>query len=227
MRPPGYRWIWDHLPEEQDQVDFVSLKAPSQFGGPGRLVSRWPAFFRLGLLAIRRSSRRQYDLLLAWESKAGFPLAVLRQLTSRHSPPLVILGFTLPPYATPFLGLIRYSLRAVDHVTVLARSEIKVYQGLLGLPPSKISLGSYGIYDMSDEARLSESPRVDGCPYLHASGRSWRDYGILIQAMAGLDIPVVIHWGRPEFPGPPHTGQRRDQLRHAGAARRGRSWLLL
>ena len=208
-------------------MDFVSLKAPSQFGGPGRLVSRWPAFFRLGLLAIRRSSRRQYDLLLAWESKAGFPLAVLRQLTSRHSPPLVILGFTLPPYATPFLGLIRYSLRAVDHVTVLARSEVEVYQGLLALPPSKISLGWYGIYDTSDDARLFRKPP---CRWLPLSSRQWQVMARLRHPDSGGGWPRYpgrYPWGRPQFPGPPHTGQRRDQLRHAGAARRGRSWLLL
>ena len=141
---------------------------------------------------MRRSTAQHYDLVVAWESKIGIPLALLRCFTGRTRTPLVILTFTPGEVANPLYPLIRLALKAVDHITVLTRAEIGVYGRLFGLPESKISLCLLGTYDQFPGG----PPAAHGdpaAPYVHASGRSARDYDTLVKAAQGLPARVVIH----------------------------------
>ncbi len=186
------RWIWNHLTDQGDEVDFLWATAPDLAGRLGKLLTRYPPFWQLALRALRQSGARRYDLLVTWESKVGIPLAILRQLTGRRHPPLVILTFTPGETLPSLYPLIRAALKAVDHVTVLTQAEIDSYCRLFDLPASQISLCLLGTYDLyPDGPPVSQG--VSNPPYIHASGRSARDYRTLARAAEGLPADVVIH----------------------------------
>lgn len=192
IQPPD-RWIWNHLDGVKDQTDFLWAETGDRSGRLGKLVSRYPPFWRLALRALRQTTTHDYyDLIIAWESKTGIPLALLRRLSGQTRTPFVILTFTPGEVARAFFPLISYALGAVDHVTVLTDAEIEAYHRLFGLSRSKISLCLLGTYDLYPAG----PPAAQGSaasPYVHASGRSARDYSTLVKAAQGLPAGVVIH----------------------------------
>lgn len=191
IKPPD-RWIWNHLDDVKDQTDFLWAESGDRSGRLGKFISRYPPFWRLALRALRQTTTREYDLIVAWESKTGIPLALLRYLSGQTRTPFIILTFTPGEVARAFFPLIRYALGAVDHVTVLTHAEIEAYCHLFGLFESKISpclLGTYDLYPAGPPAAQSST----ASPYVHASGRSARDYGTLVKAAQGLPAGVVIH----------------------------------
>ena len=100
------QWLWDYLPEAGDEVEFLTLTAPQdRFSGRGKLLSYYPAYWRLGWKAIQRVAQKDFDLVMAWEAKNGFPYAVLRRLLGKKSPPLVIAAFNYRRPLRNFLGL--------------------------------------------------------------------------------------------------------------------------
>lgn len=191
VKPPD-RWIWNHLDGIHDEVDFLFAQPGDRARGLGKLITRYPPFWKLALSATRRCSAEHYDLVVAWESKTGIPLAVLRRLRGSTRPPFIILTFTPGEVARPFYPFIRTALKAVDRVTVITRAEIDAYGRLFGLPASEISLCLLGTYDLFPAGPPVSQGNPDS-PYVHASGRSARDYGTLVKAAQGLPAGVVIH----------------------------------
>src|SRR5262245_47596632 len=93
---PGDRWLWKYLPSNEDQLDFLSTTGfTDRFEKWGKLLSYYPAFWRSGIRAFRKTQRESYDLIIAWEGKNGFPYAALRSLFGQKSPPLIILTFNM------------------------------------------------------------------------------------------------------------------------------------
>ncbi len=191
VNPPD-RWIWNHLDTQHNEVNFLWAQPADRARGLGKLLTRYPTFWKLALQALRRCSAEHYDLIVAWESKTGIPLALLRRLSGQTRTPFVILTFTPGEVAHAFFPLIRYALGAVDHVTVLTRAEMDAYRRPFGLSGSKISLCLLGTYDLfpGGPPAAQGSPTT---PYVHASGRSARDYATLVRAAQGLPAGVVIH----------------------------------
>lgn len=188
------RWIWNYLSDPQDEVDFLWDKAGDRFGGWGKLLDRYPAYYRLAGRALSQMAKKDYDVIVAWESKVGIPFALARHLGRGHLPPFVLLAFNpgdLPGFAGP---LLHAALRQVDHMTVLAHAEAEEYQRLYKVPASRITLSPLPSYDMLDDVRsLAASSTAAGSPYIHASGRSSRDYATLVEAVEGLDVKTIIH----------------------------------
>lgn len=191
ISPPD-RWIWNYLPGVSDQVDFLWAETSDRSGRLGKFVTRYPPFWQLAYRALRQAAMQEYDLMVAWESKTGIPLALLRSLFGQTQTPFIILTFTPGEVARAFFPLIRYALKAVTRVTVLTRAEIAAYHRLFGLTESKINLCLLGTYDLYPAG----PPAPQGAftsPYVHASGRSARDYSTLVEAARGLPARVVIH----------------------------------
>lgn len=188
------RWIWNYLPDQQDEVDFLWTEAADRFGGLGKLVTRYPAYFRLAGRALSQTSKRVYDVIVAWESKVGIPFALTRLLGRSRMPPLLLLAFNpgdLPIYTGP---LIRRALHQVNHITVLTQAEAEEYSRLYGIPTCRIMLNPLPSYDIFEEVRnLTASSRDKSSLYIHASGRSSRDYATLVRAVEGLGVRTVIH----------------------------------
>jgi glycosyltransferase involved in cell wall biosynthesis len=192
---PGDRWLWKYLPDNHDEVDFlVTSGGVDRYKKWGKLFSYYPAFWWLGLRALLKTRQTQYDLVVAWEGKNGFPYAVLRSLTGQKQPPLIILAFNIRGVISHFLGLVRFGLRSVSRVVVFTPVEVEHYQRLLSLAPDAISYCPHGWYDPMRwyvPREMSQPDALDG-KFILTSGRSYRDYATLARAVDGTEVKVKV-----------------------------------
>jgi len=193
VRPPD-RWLWNYLPDEPDEVDFLATEAPDRSATWGKLVTRYPWFLGLAFRALSQLKRKQYDLVVTWESPIGIPFALIARLQRGRVPPIVIISFNpgdVPVFFRPLIGL---GLRNVAHCAVLTPTEATTYARQYAIPRARISLFALPCYDLYGAIKGRNAPHpYGGEPYLHASGRSSRDYATLINAVTGLPIKAVIH----------------------------------
>lgn len=187
---PSDRWIWNYLPHASDHVEFLFSSATDRFQKWGKLLQYYPSYWKFGLQVLRRTQAANYDLVVAWEGKNGFPYATLRHMVGRKRPPLVILSLNFRGMIRHFGSLARFGMRTVDHTTVLTPFEVTHYQKVLSLPAERISFCPLGWYDLPSAIRANlEAPQEK---FILASGRSYRDYATLAKAVAGLDLKLVI-----------------------------------
>lgn len=189
----GDRWLWNYLPERDDQVDFAVARPPDLFGGVGKALTRYPGYLLTARGALRTARRGEYDAIVAWESKNGVPAAGLRWLGRERRPPLVLLTFSAKPNALRLAGLLRGWLRYVDHLTVPSAWEAAYYGQILGLAAGQVSICHLGAYDLAAEVPLAgPAPVSTAEPYLFSGGRTDRDYRTLLEAVAGSGVRTVI-----------------------------------
>jgi glycosyltransferase involved in cell wall biosynthesis len=191
VEPPD-RWIWNYLPDaaQRDHVDFMHTSSRDWFPKWGKLLAYYPAYWHLAMRALRRSRTDNYDLVVAWESKHGFPLAALRRWLDVCGPKLVILAFSFKGIGMNVLTPSRQAMRAVDHVTVPSYGEIEYYGKLLDFPADRMTYCPLGWYDF---LRHFDVPEENGGDYVFAGGRSYRDYRTLFEAMAGSEGKLIVN----------------------------------
>jgi glycosyltransferase involved in cell wall biosynthesis len=187
---PGDNWIWDYIANHDDQVDFVSsfsiprLSKALGFLGLGRFVVPWI----LAMKGFAQTLWKDYDLIVAWESKTGLPLAILRTLFRQYKPKLVILAFHVRGLFLHLLTITRNVIKAIDHVTVPTTSEVAYYAELLDLPRCKVSYCPLGGYDPFENTEST----TEGEAYVFSGGGSYRDYATLAEAVLGLDVRIKL-----------------------------------
>ena len=194
---PGDRWLWNYLPSNNDEVDFlVASGAIDRFKKWGKLITYYPAFMRAGLRAFVKTRKTQYDLVVAWGGQNGFTYALLRSIVGQKTPPLIILSFNLQGVLSHFLGLARFGMRSVSRVVVFTPSEVEKYQRLLSLAPDAISYCPHGWYDpmrwyVPMENRQAQDLARAG-KFIFTSGRSYRDYETLARAVEGTEVCIKV-----------------------------------
>ena len=114
--PPGHRWLWKYLPENDDELDFlVTTGAVDRFPKWGKLLNYYPAYLRAGFRALRKTRQTQYDVV-AWEGKNGFLMPSPAASPARNHPAghrrLYIRG------DEPLSALARFGLKSVSRVIV-------------------------------------------------------------------------------------------------------------
>ncbi len=190
---PPDRWIWNYLPAyaQSDTVDFMCARSRDIFPKWGKLLTYYPAYWQLAIRALRQSYKVDYDLIVAWESKNGFPLAILRSMLGLKRPQLVVLAFAYKGIAMNFLKMGRLAVRGMDHVTVPTSNEVGYYSELLGFSPDKITFFPLGWYD---QPAMRDAPfeKTNG-NYIFAGGRTCRDYETLFEAISGFDAQLVVN----------------------------------
>ena len=184
----GDRWFWNSVPENSDEVEFVHTTMQDRYAGWGKLVGYYPRLLQLGWRAMRQSRNGDYDLITAWEGKAGFPLALLRRLSKQRIPPLAILAFSIRGPIKQFPGLARYGASGADHFCVPTQAERQHYAHQLRLPLERIRHLPIGIHDLYG-GQFGKEPG----DFIFSGGRSGRDYATLLHAVKGLTLPVVIN----------------------------------
>lgn len=194
---PGHRWLWNYLPGNNDEIDFLAPpKVADRFEKWGKVFTYYPAFWQLGLRAILKTRQTPYDLVIAWEGKNGFPYAFLRSLMGQNFPPLILVSFNIRGVISHFPGLVRFALRSVSRVVVLTLGEVGQYQRTLSLAPEAISYCPLGWYDAmawyDPKVGLQSEALAGGEKFIYASGRSYRDYETLAHAVAGTAVKVKV-----------------------------------
>jgi len=187
---PGDRWLWNYLPATHDQVDFLYTTTTDRFQKWGKLLTYYPSYWWLALRTLLKIRKSDYDLVLAWEGKNGFPYAVLRSLFGQKKPPLVIVAFNVRGPIKNFRAFTKFGMRSVDHTVVLTPPEVEKYQKMLDLPPGAISFCPLGWYEPEPLPPRNGTKQPD--KFIFTSGRSFRDYGTLARAMTGLDEVKVL-----------------------------------
>jgi glycosyltransferase involved in cell wall biosynthesis len=190
---PGDRWLWNYLPSNNDEVDFLTTAtAVDQFPKWGKMLNYYPSFWQTGFRALRKIKQTHYDLVVAWQGKNGFPLAVLRSIIGQTSPPMILLAFSLQGIVSHFRGLVRFGLRSVSRVTVITPFELESYRRLLSLSPEAICYMPLGWYDSVQRYKTQPVRTSAHGKFVYAFGRSYRDYGTLARAVEGTNIHVKI-----------------------------------
>lgn len=184
---PGQRWLWDSVPGNQDQIDFLHSPTNDRYARWGKLFAYYPAYVKLALQAYRRTQRHEYDLIVSWESDTGFPLGLIRRLLGQKLPPLAILTFSMRGPLVHFPWLQRLGVAGADFFTVTSQHEVKIYTQSLGIPGAKMRFCPYGVYDI--RGRFDQAPTES---FIFSGGRSGRDYRTFFKAAAGLQTPVVV-----------------------------------
>lgn len=209
---PATRWLWDYLPESDDQIDFASpAPAVDRYPGYGKFLSYYPKYWQLGRQVFPR--QKDYDLIIAWEANTALPLALMRSLSAgawrsaggRYEkirnlrPPLLVLNFVLKGRpALDLLPLIRVAMRSIDQITCLSQREIDEYARLLNFPLErcrKLQGPFRDHFENSSEGNKQEQGHI------FSAGRSHRDYRTLVEAKKMLgelapgwaNVPLVIN----------------------------------
>jgi glycosyltransferase involved in cell wall biosynthesis len=194
---PGDRWLWNYLPSNNDELDFViTTGAVDRFKKWGKLLTYYPAFMRAGFRAFLQTRKTQYDLVIAWGGQNGFFYSLLRSLAGQKHPPLIILSFNLQGILSHFLGLARFGMRTASRLVVFTPSEVEQYQQILSLAPGTVSYCPHGWFDpmrwyvpgeTAESKALAETGR-----FIFTSGRSYRDYKTLAHAVEGTEACVKV-----------------------------------
>lgn len=182
--------MWNHLSAtaQADKVDFLWAAPSDRYPKWGKLLAYYPAFWGLGLRAQRQCQLNTYDLVVAWETKCGLPLAGLRALGRRLEPGLLTFAFAYKGLGLSAVPIGRAMVKGLTAITVPTQAEVSYYQQILRLPRERIHYVPLGGYEVEASA-----PADLGQPYIFSGGRSDRDYGTLFSAMPGVPIRLVVN----------------------------------
>jgi glycosyltransferase involved in cell wall biosynthesis len=186
--PKGHRWLWDYLPDGEDQVEFMFTKVEDRYQNWGKLLGYYPKLIRLASKAMNRLKEEHFDLVVAWEGKNGFPIALLRQIRRQLKPPLVILAFSIRGPLKSFGWVQRFGVRGMDYATVPTVHEKNYYTEKLNISADRIIHCPIGTHDMFDA--MEDNARRE---IIFSGGRSGRDYDTLFKAVEGLPLRLVVN----------------------------------
>ena len=209
VNPPD-RWIWNHLPGANDQVEFIIPRTQIHSRVAVNRLAGKLKYFGAAREALRVVRNRHVDLLLAWESKNGLPIALLRWLTRNTRTPLIILTCAAKPPLHALRFLVQPWLRAVDHITTPSAWEARYYQQAFRLQSSRVSVCELGCYDVIEHLRAIGDDAVPDprTPYIFSGGLTDRDYATLFASLNGLDVRCVLNTPHHLLTGlaiPPHV----------------------
>ncbi len=192
--PEGERPIWVHLDDaaQSDRVDYLWAESNDRFRKWGKLLDYYPPYILLGIRALRRCQKNHYDVVLSWEGKNAFGLAMLRSAFGITQPPHITACFNFKGIAEHFPSLSRFAVRGIDHATVVVPSEPSLYADKLRIPSQRISFIPLGWHDLFEHPETIERHElVPKHEYVLTSGRSYRDYGTFFQAVTGLEAQFL------------------------------------
>ena len=177
------RWIWAHLPPERYEADLLfAAPEPDSYFARRRL----PAYLgEFAHLAQRRPRLDRYDVIFTWELRSALATALLRRVTRQRRAKFVALAPIIKGGARRALPLLRRLLADADRIACFSSGECDAYAKLLGLPRERFTFLPLAWLD--DEA---PSEQDDG--FVLALGHSNRDYPLLMEALAGTDIPTTV-----------------------------------
>jgi glycosyltransferase involved in cell wall biosynthesis len=187
-------WWWPYIDHESLPATFEYHPIVVPGGRPRRLLSR--AFVSmcaevLGLL--RRLRRRRCEYVFTFECDwVGFLIAITQTALRQRRPRHVILQFIMREKDASLASRAKYAFMrwcfsSVYLCVCSARREADYYQRTFGWPAAKL-----GFVPLHSSPEYLARPVVPHQRYVIAAGRTFRDYATLIEAFAGVDLPLTI-----------------------------------
>jgi glycosyltransferase involved in cell wall biosynthesis len=155
----------------------------------GRLLRRFPL---LAAQAVELAFvGHRYDAIVAWgERHAAVLAAVLRLRRSRPGMVAILIWPSKSKRAARFVRMVR---RELDRVIVPSPMQRRFAQERLGIPPRRFVEARYAV-----DTRFWRPQERDG-DIICSAGQEMRDYGTLLEALRGLEIPCHIAAGQGLF----------------------------
>lgn len=127
--------------------------------------------------------KNNYDAVISWSERLGFPFAVLLKMTGVGIPHVSIASWISKPKTSFVLKL---GQSRIDKLILMSSMQYAVALERLRLPTTRVVLLKWPI------DQLFWRPTAVATDMISTAGREMRDYGTLIQAMAGIDIKCHI-----------------------------------
>jgi glycosyltransferase involved in cell wall biosynthesis len=167
---------------------------------PERAVLRRLPFLAAQAVVARRHGRR-FDALLSWSDRRAIAVGSLARLWPRRPAHVAILMWPSAPKKAP---LLRFALGGIDRLIVPPRSQRAFLEERLGVAPEQFVDARWPV----DTRFWRPMERPPG-ELIGSAGQEMRDYGTLIEALRGLDVPCHIAAGTGGF-GTSDAGWWRD-----------------
>ncbi|MGC4045753.1 MAG: glycosyltransferase family 4 protein [Armatimonas sp.] len=181
----GRLWAWNHLPDGVTGDLFFA--APDHTAtGPGE-TKLPPYLAEYKALSARRPDFTQYDMVFAWELRSALATSLLiGKIPEAKRPKFVAVGPILKGSVLKLLPLIRPLLARAEKIICFSEAERELQAKLLNLPPERFLFWPTP-YTQDDDA---PAPTDGG--FALALGQSNRDYGTLLRAVEGTEIPLTV-----------------------------------
>lgn len=130
--------------------------------------------------------RKRYDVIVSWAEHLGLPLAGLFRLTRAKTPHVSIFSWISKPKKARILKAVH---RSIDRIILMSSAQRDFAVDRLRIPAEKIALLRWPV-DEHFWRPLGGTEDI-----ISTVGREMRDFGTLIEALRGTEIPCHIAAG--------------------------------
>lgn len=181
----GRLWAWSYLPESVE--GYLFFAAPDHTAtGPGE-TKLPPYLAEYKFLSGRKPDFSKYDVVFAWELRSALAVSLLLgKIPTAKRPRFVAVGPILKGSILKLLPVIRPLLARAENIVCFSEAERELQARQLNLPIERFLFWPTP-YTQDDDA---PTPTDGG--FALALGQSNRDYGTLLRAVEGTDIPLTV-----------------------------------
>jgi glycosyltransferase involved in cell wall biosynthesis len=165
-------------------------------------------FYLLAPLVAFFASFR-YDVVVAYSSQVGLPLALLFRLFRRRQPRLVV--FDVETFGRPAgglkLALVRFALPAIDHVVYASTGQREFYEQTLPEILERSTHIPIGIGPYEKNQPFEAAATSDLIVAIGKHDRRFRDWAVLLKAFSEVsDRARLLIVGRSDIPAEDRNG---------------------
>jgi glycosyltransferase involved in cell wall biosynthesis len=208
---------WSFLRFLNNMVQNVDILQPVSFKRAvnSRLVyiSSYLSEFYVPFMAVFR--KMQYDVIVSWQMRIGICYGILKRIVHSNRPPVhIIQDFHIDLTRTGWryglqIALMKLAIPGIDYFFCTSTEEEKIYSQRFGISRNRIVF----LPLMAPQSNFEEPdrPRKD---YIFSYGNSDRDFDVLIQAVARMNITTYIlsQKYQSHIPIPTHVSIIRDRV---------------
>lgn len=186
-------WWWNDIAHDPTRCQLDHQTVLVEGGRLSRIFSLQSLGLFLRVCSILFRGRHNYRYVFTFECGwLSFAIAFIQTLTWYRRPRHVILQFIMrerkPSLSSRLKYLfMRWCFSSVHLCVCSSRAECRYYEDAFQWPPEKLVF----VPLHTDPRLLAEDYAADE-GFVIAAGRTFRDYGTLVQAFRGLEVPLVI-----------------------------------
>lgn len=186
-------WWWNDIEHDPSRCQLDHQTVLVEGGRLSRVFSLQSFGLFLRVCSILFRGRHKYRYVFTFENGwLSFAIASIQTLTWYRRPRHVILQFIMRE-KTPSLSsrlkylFMRWCFSSVHLCICSSRAECRYYEDAFRWPPEKLAF-----VPLHTDPRLVVKDLSTDEGFVIAAGRTFRDYGTLVQAFRGLEVPLVI-----------------------------------